>query len=243
MKKILMMVLAAVSVGARGAENTWVEALVPDAVGTRITHFEPRETSRNGNDSFLGSIDEFDPEQDYAPVKIFAQWNFGKYVFVEATWDHIEDEALSDHGSGDSDGDIWMSGPVLTLNARLLNESRFTPYAGVGLAIWDAGFDHADWHHYGFDSIADWKAVGEPQQPRNGKSRDIDLENAVGFVAAVGLDIELTAHWHLDLLCRYVDIETDYQFTVQFGEKVENRVKGTFPMEHFAAGAGIAYVF
>lgn len=246
MKKFAGLVLA-LSLGCgsigRAEEGSWAKELVPDAVGTRVTQYWLLDTSREKGDTFLGSIDGLDARQDLWPYKVFAQWNLGSHAFLEGTWDRVEAVAQSEHGKGDSDGTLEMYGPVLTLNGRLPTGTRFTPFAGIGLAPWRANFDHASWHHYGYESVAEWKADGSPTEPRNGKVRHINVDDSVGYVATLGVDVALGKDWVLDFYGRYMDISTDHQFTVDQGHTRLINVEGAFPLDNIAIGIGLARTF
>lgn len=239
---VAVLLLCLVGPAVARAQEPWYSALVPDAVGTRVTSFWLLDHSRDKN-HFLGSIDELHARQDYLPYKVFLDWDLGRYAFVDLTWDKISADAQSRHGRDDTDGIVDMGGPILTVNLRYPNKTPLTPYAGIGIAPWSATFDHASWHEYGFSSVAAWEAAGKPDHSINGKTRPIILDDSVGFVAAAGLGYALTGHWSLDLYGRYVNISTDYTYSVYVNGKHRAGGSGSFPLSNIAAGLGVNYSF
>ncbi len=253
MKKVLCGLVAILALGtlnvraqnaaaAPAGDSQQGASFIP-SIGTRVTHYWLTDHSRNDNNTYLGSIDQFDARQINFPTKLYADWRLCRYANCELTWDQIKAAAQSEHGAGDSDGTVIMQGPILTLDARYPNSTRLTPHAGVGVALWNGHFDHAPWHEYGFSSETDWEAAGEPGDSPNGKYRHIYVDNALGFVATIGADYAICRNWSVDIYGRYIDINPDYDYRVNVGGSTALERKGSFPMSNFAAGLGVKYSF
>ena len=215
------------------------------ALGTRVTWFSLMDDKHTLDEAFLGNLDQLDDNQDLAPYKLFAQYWFCDWGGVELGWDKVSADVVNEPTKGAvSDGTVEMSGPMLSLMARLPTSYIYTPYAGLGVALWSASFDHAAWHHYGYESPEAYASAPEPRnKPQGGKIRDIDVEDAIGLVLTAGCDVYLTKNWSVDLYARYLDIAADAEYQLTIGDTPHNHDEGSFPLEHVALGAGVKYTF
>lgn len=211
-------------------------------LGTRITHFVlVDEDDSNG---FLGSIDHLGDEQDYIPYKVYADWLFCPYGGIELTWDHVGAIAKTSASDNHTDGKFVLDGPILTAFGRYPNASMFQPYAGLGAAFYMTDFEAEDWWAKGYSSPDDYASLGSPSEDRNGKSRSIQTDDTVGFVATAGTDIKITKNWSADLYFRYTAVDVDAHFTLLTNGKVtEDKGTYTIPFDNYTFGAGAKYVF
>lgn len=232
------------SVAAEPAvQKEWYEGKL--AIGTRATWFSLLDDKHTLDDAFLGNLDQLDDDQDYAPYKLFAQYWFCEWGGLEVSWDKIAAEVINEPEKGAvADGSVEMSGPIVSVLGRYENETVYTPYLGLGVAIWSASFDHAPWHEYGYASPEAYAAAPEPKnKPQGGKTRDITVDDAIGLTITTGCDIFLTEHWSLDLYARYLDVAADAHYQLFLGDTPKNRDEGSFPLEHVALGLGAKYTF
>ena len=210
-------------------------------LGTRITHFVLVDED---DDSFLGSIDHLGDEQDYLPYKLFADYLFNPYFGVELTYDRVEAVAKTSADDNHTDGNFVLDGPILTAFGRYPNDSICTPFAGAGVAYFQADFEAQDWWGLGYSSPADYASVGSPNEPRGGKTRELNPDDALGFVVTAGSAFKISEHWSADLYARYMTIETDVEFLIkQNGDVIDDNGTTTVPFDNFAFGAGVKYVF
>jgi opacity protein-like surface antigen len=234
-----------------GSQQDWYSWIVPASIGTRSTYTWLIDHSRNDPNPqtgdpgtrYLGSIDALHEHENELPTKVFADWNLCQYANLEITWDKLSASAQSNHGADDTDGIIVLDGPIFTVNALYPNSSPVKPFAGIGIAPMFAQFDHQPWHEYGFGSVAEWQAAGEPNQSLNGKDRHIYLHNAIGFVATAGFDYQLTQNWSVNVYTRYMDIDTHYKYDLVLHGVHDTQSTGVFPMSNYAAGLGVKYTF
>jgi len=211
-------------------------------LGTRITHFIL--VDEDDSSGFLGSIDHLGDEQDYIPYKLYADWLFCPYCGLELTWDHVGAIAKTSAADNHTDGKFVLDGPILTAIGRYPNSSVFQPYAGLGAAFYMTDFEAEDWWALGFASPQDFADLGSPSEPRNGKSRSIETDDTVGFVATAGTDIKITKNWSADIYARYTAVDVDAHFTLLTNGKVtEDKGTYTIPFDNYALGAGLKYVF
>lgn len=256
--RILTVTCIAGALASRGADagpaadKKWWSSLIPESIGTRSTYNQFIDYSRGPNDHYLGSIAYLRDRRDLTPDRVFADWALCKYCFVEVTWDAVKADATGHHYNSagqyvldDVDGVINMSGPILTLVGRYPNSTVVTPYAGVGIAIWNAVFDHHYWHRLGYQSVASWEADGSPSPTADNPGfRHIFIDDNNGFVATVGLDVRLAPHWSLDFYGRYIDINTRYHYQLVRGDgSMYRNVTGEFPMSNYVGGLGVRYSF
>lgn len=224
-------------------------------VGTRITSFK---LLKENKDSFLGSIDHLDAKQDLAPFKIFAHWFFTPRYGIELAWDHIEAATVTTE-DGHSDGNIVLTGPIITVFARhpmdiMIKEKALTlvPYGGIGFVILDASFEHESWWHHGFsedqwpDAEArynEWVASGSPPWPNGGYQRTMNLDDTIGFVLSAGCATKINKSLSIDFYLRYMDVDVDDKYTLSRYGEVFHVEYATFPMSNYALGLGIKYAF
>ena len=229
--------LSALAAG-ESVETPWANHL---ELGTRVTYFMLQDDS---SDSFLGSINQLDEKQDYIPYKVFADWMITPAIGVELTWDGIEADAQTAATDQHVDGDFTLTGPIATVFGRYVNETIFTPFAGVGLSYMFGDFEEAKWWALGYAHENDWAALGYPDTVRNNITRCIDVDDAVGLVFTCGSDIQITENVSANLYFRYIDIEADATFTEKRGDvDVVNHESNSIPFSHVALGLGVKYIF
>lgn len=248
-------------------EREWIEELkrrreeIKDLVagrleiGTRITVIKLLTENKS---TFLGSIDHLDINQNHVPYKIFADWLFSPRYGIELTWDRIEAATLAsfdDH----TDGNIILTGPIITIFARRPVDivtkgevSNIVPYAGIGIAILSASFDHVGWFHNGFSGDTwheaqagynEWIASGAPPWPNGGYQRTMNMDDTIGVVLMAGCSADAWERINVDLYLRYMNVDVDTDFTLSTRGKVFSSTHATFPMSNYTLGLGLRYAF
>jgi opacity protein-like surface antigen len=226
-------------------EKNWLADHVQ--IGTRITRFNLMTTSRTGNGkSFLGSIQELDAVQDYWPTKIYADVYPIRYLGIELTWD----EARARTGAWSypdypyhSDGDFVISGPIVSLIGRYPNSTKFTPYAGVGIAFLHAKFLPTAWWHGGFSSPGAWEAAGSPDEIVMPVIRNIDVNSVNATVYVAGCDYSVTDNLLAGVYVRYMEVSLDASFSEEVSGTVVPLGTYSIPMDNIAYGLGVSYAF
>ena len=233
---------------SEGLRN-FVEKHVADRVrvGTRSVSISLGEDSRK---YFLGSIDRLEEEQDRAPLGLYAQWFFLRYVGVELTWHKVEAATFTESEDEHSDGTVKADGPVLFLIGRLpLADldwsapdwvSRITPYAGVGLGFFSSAFDQPVWWSYGYPTYDEWVALGSPVEERRRNTRRIEVGDDTAVVWTLGAKIDVARGWDVELGLRIVDVQIDAEFFYPFDAL---RDSGSFDLSHTAYTIGVGYTF
>ena len=225
-------------------------------IGTRITAYQLNKE----HDDFLGSIDFLDAQQDYAPTKVFVDWLVTPNVGAEITWDRVEARTITSR-DGHDDGSIVLEGPIVTAFLRLPFEASFLGHPkrcdasiGAGAAFFNASFVHVGWWHNGFPEGDNWREVGQrrydewiadgaPENPNNGYTRTMNLDNTVGFVITAACSAEIIDRLSLELYLRYMHVEVDDQFDLaRYGDVFQSH-DATFPMSNIAGGLGVKYGF
>ncbi len=194
----------------------------PWMIGTRITRFELQDDSRGTrfNNSFMGSVTEIKDEQDDMPNKLFVQYQMvGSPFWIGVSYDHLKAETWD--GSG-SDGSVEIDGFIPYVQARWENETRAVPYAELGLAFYQTGFNESE----------GWS---------DGGRRTVDLDgNVMGMEIAGGVSINVYKGLSVDLYVRYMDVED-----ITGSYSIDGRREGDviFTMSHTAYGLGLEYRF
>jgi outer membrane protein W len=242
-----MLGIALIAATAMGGKSSCCEAWrakLADklTLGTRTT-YSILETS--SSDSFLGTISKLEDREDYIPWKFFAAWQFNPKWGLELTWDQIAAETITKTADQHSDGEFEMIGPILSSVYRMDKHGRFAPHAQLGVAWMQGNFNPAHWWALGYEHESDWVLLGSTDQARNEITREIEVDDSLGLVAALGSRIEVTPRWSGDILLRYMYLESDATFT----EKRAGRPipgtgdSNTIPFSHLALGVGVAYAF
>jgi len=225
-------------------------------VGTRIISVSLIDDRK---DTFLGSIDLLDVEQDYSPTKLYADWIFHPNFGIELTRGSVRASTVTRY-DGHSDGDIELSGMILGVFGRkeftiqtLRRDYVITPYAGLGMAFFSADFDHKGWWHNGFSgenlpedaeqAYREWILQGAPEWPNGGYQRTMSLDNTRGLVLFGGLSTEVTERVSVEFYIRRTDVDVDVKYTMSSYGDVYRTTEATFPMDNMAYGFGIRYAF
>lgn len=216
-------------------------------IGTRVTAFHLKDASRpadpNREETYVGYLNRLDDDQNYAPVKVFADVYVNPYFGAELTYDEVAGRAYNMNG-GDSDGYIEMSGPIFSLIGRYPIQDMFYPYVGIGYAWMDATFERAPWWEWGWKSEADYEAAGGGVAS-TGIYRYMIVEDDDAMVYTIGLVVRFTDHLAADVMVRSMDLKADTLFyrTIDGVVSEPDTSRGAFVMDHIAYGLGVRYVF
>jgi len=196
------------------------------AIGTRILHVVLLNDTqgRPEQNSFIGTIYKIDANQDYLPLRPYAQITAQAGLLdigLGLGYDHLE-VATVDNGTGD--GDIEMKGWLIYLVAAYPNETRFTPFGEIGVAS----------YHNSFDPIASWSDDGV---------RRFSLDDSRDLYLAAGCDVQISDALSANLYVRYVDVDVDGRYYFSLDSRAYNPDPFTFTLEHLACGVGVKYVF
>lgn len=123
-------------------------------VGTRFMQVKLQNKTRGtpNNGSFFGTITEISEIQDNTPDKVYLQARLcHSPVWLGVSYDHVSARTMDD-GNGDgvadmigSDGDEEVKGFIPYVQAAWDNTTRFTPYAQIGYAFYQAKFLPNSW--------------------------------------------------------------------------------------------------
>lgn len=224
-------------------------------IGTRLTVYRLIEDKK---DSFLGSVDFLNAQQNYMPVKIFADWLISPEWGIELTWDQLNAETITSY-DGHNDGNVVASGPIVTVFGRRSitvgsaeQKTTLVPSIGLGLAFLKTDFNHEDWWHHGFDGetwqeaqskYEQWRASGSPKWPNDGYRRNMSLDNTFAPVLTAGISAEFHKNFSADFYFRYMHLEIKDTYTrSRYGETFrENTVE--LPLSNYTFGFGLRYAF
>lgn len=185
-------------------------------VGARILYIKLLEDKKGEPfaGSFIGSVNQLEAKQNYFPMPyvqyVYSWWGLG------LSWHQFEFEARD---PGGSDGTATLNGPLFYAMARFTNETRFTPFAEMGMALYSATFD---------------------AEPNWAQRNRFDLEDSNGFYVAAGCRAQLTENWSVEAYLRRMNVDVDGTYR----NLVDGRQQSfTFTATHIAAGFGACYTF
>lgn len=201
-------------------------------------------------DGYLGSITELKGEQNYNPT-LYANITYSDWLSLQLGYERYE-VRTGRYWDDDTDGSFRFSGPSLILQLRYANQTRFTPYAGAGVAMLNVDFDMIGWWHNGFGgtdalvNYSNWRDSGSPQWPNGGYQRNLKVVDDFVFkpVWQLGCQCRLTEHISLDLDGRYITLDSKLDYTLErYGNVIDDRGTSRFPMESWIVDLGILWCF
>ncbi len=207
-------------------------------LGTRSVyrHFVNSDSGHRGgtfgSGTYLGTIYAMEEKQNFAPLHPYIIWYFLDNVGIEVAYDHLEAEtvATSIYSKSDkTDGNVVLSGPTLSLLARYQNETKFTPWIGLGMFFYSASFD-ADpvWAH---------------SKRYTDAYNEMTVEDVQGLFFSLGADWEIDQHWLVNLSCQYMSVDVDAVYNGYLHGLQYTRQPGYFPVDNFSFRIGIGYQF
>jgi len=224
------------------------------SIGARFTHRiltdsdSGHEGGVRGSGTYLGTIYAIDEVQNYFPFS-FIRYDFTEYIGVELAYDSIEGETLATsiqhpETGTKSDGDVSLTGFTVTVIGSYPNESRFTPYCGLGIGYFQGDFEETDHWALGYYSEPHYAEHGSPGTPYNGRRKWMNIDDTLGFIITAGTKYELPNHWFLDASLQYIMVDADahYEKSVYDVEAGYSR-DGTFPLDNLVFRFGIGYTF
>ncbi len=201
-------------------------------VGTRMMQVKLSDTTRGtpGNGSFFGTITEITEKQDNSPDRAYLQVRIPHApIWVGVSYDHVTARTMDD-GDGDGvadmsggDGDEEIKGFTPYVQAAWDNTTRFTPYAQVGYAFYQADFVPNSWG-------------------ANGRRRVEASSSVNGLELAGGLGVRIYKNLSADIFAKSVavdDIKGDWYYN--YGRNYGGPFVMT--MSYVAYGAGLSCRF
>jgi opacity protein-like surface antigen len=255
---VLILAAPAMAETENSYDSDWCNQFLANRleVGLRWTYFSLTDPKKDSG--FLGSIDELEEDQVSNPYP-YLRYYFTKYLGLEVGYDQLRAITRKNttpptdfpdyKKSKDSDGTLNLEGPVLELLARYPNNSRFTPYAGVGVIFYSAEFEMESWWHNGFDSYYDpslqeWIDAGKPEWPNGGYRRTISLSDTTAYLVSGGCAVKIWQQIEIDAEVRYTQADADAHYALSYyGNVVDDRGTSNFPLDNTAWQVSLKYVF
>lgn len=193
-------------------------------VGTRSLYYDLLDNTKGEkfDDSFIGSINRLEADQDYLPLNPYVQilrpfdpMDAG----LGASYSRMYVDTRDDGGG---DGKIETQGLHLYFIGACNKVAPFRPYVEGGISFYDNSFD----------PIASWS--------ENGK-RTFKLDSSVAPYFALGCQYEVASNWSVDVYLRYCDFDIDGVYVFTGDSRAPEPF--TFTMEHIAYGLGATYSF
>jgi outer membrane protein W len=209
-------------------------------IGTRMMHYVLFKDSKQ---NFIGSIDRLDADQNYLPLKLYANWMFAPAYGLELSWDRVAAKTITS-STGYTDGTIVMKGPCLAFVARYPDTNPWQPFAGLGLAYLPGDFEAASWWHLGYPTPDEWEAAGSPSISNNEVTRSMEIKDEIGLLMMGGVQYCWDAAWSVDVYFRMLFADADTHYWIDLpGNDVKDRGTKTIPMDSWALGFGVRYSF
>ncbi len=213
MRKKLMPIALALVALMLGSSLAWAEPIKQFAFGVRVKSWELL-----GDKKFDGTVigDQVDEKDELYPTNANMLFLFCPYGGIGVEWDRF-------NATMGQDGSLTWDTFTLGLNARVpLEKYQLAPYAVLGITYNLPRFDEANWWRYGWNSLAEYDTAqrarpigGDPDAYNaTGRTRNMSVDNSVGWVYGVGVDIMLTKNLALNLDARWNRAVSDAQYTI-----------------------------
>lgn len=207
---------------AAGAENPHWD------IGWRFrqySFFEDQKGEPGGNNTYFGSIYKIEDDHSFFPGMPYVQYRFNPYVGAGLTYDTIVARTVdvgdrgkpTEHKS--SDGDIEMKGPALYVLGRYANDSKFTPFAELGMIFYGTSFN----------AEGDW-----------GRRNRLELEDDNGIFVAGGCDYRINNNFSVEVFLRRTSVKTRGTWYLN-NRTMDDDVN--FDLGNLAYGIGAKYSF
>lgn len=199
-------------------------------VGWRIRKYQFYETRKGnpgGNDTYFGSIYRITEDQSYFPGVLYLQYRVNPYWGLGLSYDSIDAETIdianrgTPEASQSGDGNVELSGPLFYAFGRYPNETPFTPFAELGMALYSSDF------------------AAKETWSRNGQNR-LEVDDATGWFLTGGCDYSFPNHWSVEAFMRHTVVSADAVWYLQ-GAPRDSDV--TFDLGNLAFGLGAKYTF
>ncbi len=222
-----------------GSVSSFYDRFIRDhlSIGLRVSHFsftDPSERTYDENGNLAGgyvrgiSTYDLEEQQTYTPYP-YILYSVNPYIALQIGWERIEGRAWTlDFADPHYDGDAIYRGPSFTVLGRWDNDTRFTPFAGAGIAKLEGDFD--EWHN--------WSAGG---------LRNMTCDSATGYLFTLGSSIStegtsyaICDRIEIDVSVSYMKLESDARYWLA-PEAPHNRAHWTWPADNILFQIGVRY--
>lgn len=207
-----------------------------------------RSPSRDSGKTFVGFVNLLELEDETAWAPVITYW-VARYLRVSATWEDVKASAYNyDKGNieehAHADGTVKVSGPVLSLEAvwPCLDDTLF-PHVGGGVFFANGDFSESSFWYLGYSSQDSYETYGSPTTTRARYTREIHVDNDIGWLASAGIAWRPFKHFQLDLDVRQTWIDVDCEFGYMKRSGWEPHRTGDFSLDNTAWTLSAAFVF
>lgn len=166
-------------------------------------------------DTIGGSPNASDAWTGQLDFTYFLTQNFSLNL-IAATTQHDIEVRNSSLGTVDL-GHVWVLPPTLTFQYHPLPAERFSPYVGAGV---------------------NWTMFYSEGGGRNAAVTGVDVRNAFGLALNIGMDIELTPNWLMNIDVKKLFLRPDVAVDTTLG-----RINATANLDPWIVGVGVRYRF
>lgn len=211
----------------------------------RIRTFTLRHPDRppdeNREKTFVGAINELNAIDDVA-LRFSLGYRITPIFSTQLGYENLGARTMN-FNNNLSDGNVRMSGPILSIRARYPVTTFFSPYVELGYAFMRARFNHDAWWTWGWSSPEAYDAAGRPQASRNNRRRFIDVTDDTGFAASIGFILQPHERISFNAEMRRLDLTAKAHAYGRTGETIQTFGKGEFPLSHNAYSFGMIFLF
>lgn len=199
-------------------------------------------------EGFLGTIAHFENKNKMQFSNIVLSYRVLDWLSVGATWDMIDEVAVTRTEDLHCDGEWKDSGPSLSLVFNYPKKlfGFLTPYAEIGTHFSNGTFEAYPWWHLGYASPSVYRELGSPSKGRGSYRRYICSEESetLTLLWGAGLKVHITDRFLLDFAYRHIDCDQTAHFYLERGG-VLLKDNGLYdiPLSYAQFCAGIRYVF
>lgn len=225
--------------------ETWLKDRL--SIGLALAHSSLTDAKRSPDkmhgSTFVGFINKLDDEDSLRFTPTISWWA-APFLRFSIFRDGISGRTRNyNTAAKHSDGVVKAEGPAFVAEGMLplVGDTVFLR-AGCGIVWADADFDEETWWHLGYGSADAWKAYGSPSTPA-GKMREIDMDDAFGFLVCAGVAWRPIPRLEAELALRHVWLEPDCHYGYRLSGGFQEHSSGNFTLDHLTVSLGVSYVF
>ena len=231
-------------------EESFYDAWLKDrlSVGLSLSYSKltdaTRPKDRDGGKTFVGYVWKLEDTDEVHVLPTVSYWA-APYLRLSLFWNSVAGHTRNYNLQLHSDGDVTAEGPALLVEGLypICGDTVFL-HAGVGLTYAFCDFDEDTWWHLGYGSYDSWvNSFNKRNHVRSDHFREIEVDDAVGYLVSAGVSWRPIARAEIDLSVRHVWLDPDCDFGYRYTSRRETLLTGDFELNHLSVVLTGSYVF
>lgn len=216
------------------------------SIGLRVSHATLTDAKRTASydKAFIGAVNKLDDDDEISILPELRYWT-ARNLMLTLGMDHVAGRTRNfNTPNHHSDGTATLDGPVLLVEGLLpLLDDTLLLHAGPGIAYEYGDFEHVTWWRLGYSDEEGWRQFGSSKSKSRGHLREVQVDDAFGFVLSAGAAWRPIDRLELDVSIRHTWVEPDVRWGYSGHGHFDEQQKGKFTMDHLSVSAMLSWVF